>query len=139
MPLLALLLPALVPILAPVFGDAVRSVVGWVTGDSPAAPKTVDEQVKLMAAENERLKALAELDKPSENISRWVADLRGSFRYLSAGIIILGSMPLLYMIFTKAAQPDDVVFIKWYMENLLGPVFSFMFGARVQMSLRVGK
>ena len=79
--ILSLVIPALIPALA----DGIRGVFGKLTGGAGAKPQNVEEQIKLMAAENERLKALAELDKPAENISPWVADLRASFRYIAGG------------------------------------------------------
>lgn len=133
--LLGLILPALIPVLAPVVGDAFRSIIGWITGEATAAPKTVDEAIKLMEAENTRLKALAELDKPSENISRWVADLRASFRYIAAGIIILAALPICgYALYVSTTTAID--FANGYLLGLVGPVFSFMFGSRLTLTLR---
>ena len=118
--ILSLVVPALIPALA----DGIRGVFGRITGGAGARPQNVEEQIKLMAAENERLKALAELDKPAENISPWVADLRASFRYIAAGVIIIGAVSTLYM-----PKPDEALFEAIW--NLAGSVFSFMFGDRM--------
>ncbi|MBI5572916.1 MAG: hypothetical protein HY914_23435 [Desulfomonile tiedjei] len=118
--ILSLVVPALIPALA----DGLRGVFSRLTGGAGAKPQTVEEQIKLMAAENERLKALAELDKPAENISPWVADLRASFRYIAAGVIIFGAISTLY-----APKVDAALFEAIW--NLAGSVFSFMFGDRM--------
>ena len=118
--ILSLVVPALIPALA----DGLRGVFGRLTGGAGAKPQNVDEQIRLMTAENERLKALAELDRPAENISPWVADLRASFRYIAAGVIIMGAISTLYM-----PKLDPVLFEAIW--NLAGSVFSFMFGDRM--------
>ena len=117
--ILSLVVPALIPAVA----DGLRGVFSRLTGAAGAKPQNVEEQIKLMAAENERLKALAELDKPAENISTWVADLRASFRYIAGGLIILGAVSTLYVSVDLFVQ--DAV---W---NLAGSVFAFLFGDRM--------
>lgn len=104
--------------------DGIRGIFGKLTGGAGAKPQNVEEQIKLMAAENERLKAIAELDKPAENILPWVADLRASFRYIAAGVIIFGAISTLYM-----PKLDPALFEAIW--NLAGSVFSFMFGDRM--------
>ncbi|MBI5119295.1 hypothetical protein HZA56_22735 [Candidatus Poribacteria bacterium] len=121
---LSLVIPALIPALA----DGLRGVFSRLTGGAGAKPQTVEEQIKLMAAENERLKALAELDKPAENISLWVADLRASFRYIAGGLIILGAVSTLY-----APVAQDVQEAVW---NLAGSVFAFLFGDRMYLKFK---
>ena len=114
-----MVLPALIPAIA----DGLRGVFSKLTGGAGAKPQNVEEQIKLMTAENERLKALAELDRPSEKISPWVANLRASFRYIAGGLIIMGAMSTLYVRTDLYLQ--DVV---W---NLAGSVFAFLFGDRM--------
>ena len=133
-PLLALLLPALLPVAA----DALKGIFGGVsrliTGDTGAKPQNVDEYVKLQQADIERIKALVELDKPASNISRWVADLRASFRYIGAGLIILaGAFVVVYdalVPLTVSPYAYDTI------TQLMGSVFSFMFGDRVYLGLK---
>jgi hypothetical protein len=117
--ILSLVVPALIPALA----DGIRGVFGRITGGAGSRPQNVDEQIKLMAAENERLKAIAELDKPTENISVWVANLRASFRYIAGGLIILGAVSTLYV-------PVEL-YVKDAVWNLAGSVFAFLFGDRM--------
>lgn len=122
--ILSLVIPALIPALA----DGIRGVFGKLTGGAGAKPQNVEEQIKLMTAENERLKALAELDKPAENISPWVANLRASFRYIAGGLIILGAVSTLY-----ASVAQDVQEAVW---NLAGSVFAFLFGDRMYLKFK---
>lgn len=117
--ILSLVIPALIPAVA----DGLRGVFSRLTGGAGAKPQNVDEQIKLMTAENERLKAVAELDKPAENISPWVADLRASFRYVAGGLIILGAVSTLYL-------PADLL-VQDAIWNLAGSVFAFLFGDRM--------
>src|SRR4030066_1623754 len=91
--LLALLLPALVPVAS----DAVRGIISKFTGGAGAIPQNVDEEIRLMNAKTENLKALADLDRPAGNISQWVADLRASFRYVAAGLLIVSAISPLFI------------------------------------------
>ena len=117
--ILSLVIPALIPAVA----DGLRGVFSKLTGGAGAKPQNVEEQIKLMTAENERLKAVAELDKPAENISPWVADLRASFRYIAGGMIILAAVSSLYV------RVD--LFLQDAVWNLAGSVFAFLFGDRM--------
>lgn len=125
MNLLSLLIPAILPALA----DGLKGLFQRLFGGTK--PVTVDDQIKLMQAEVEKLKALAELDKPSSEVSRWVADLRGAFRYLAAGAIILTTVITL---FVPGVNPDFINL----MLQLTASVFSFMFGDRVYLHLKRG-
>ena len=64
--ILSLVVPALIPAVA----DGIRGVFGRITGGAASIPQSVDERIKLMAAENERLKAgklcvtVSKLDAP---------------------------------------------------------------------------
>lgn len=137
-----LIIPALLPAVADGVKTLASGVFGWITGSNSAQPKSVDETIKLMEAEVGKLKALSELDKPAENISSWVADLRASFRYIMAGIIIIFTMVgvsafyiLTYIDPTNVNIPVllNVVDI---LVQLTGSVFSFIFGDRLYMSLK---
>ena len=108
--ILSLVVPALIPAVA----DGLRGVFNKLTGGAGAKPANVEEQIKLMAAENERLKALAEIDKPSEKISPWVADLRASFRYIAAGVIIMAAVSTLYSPKIDSALFEAICRLPWY-------------------------
>lgn len=125
--LLSLLLPALVPVAS----DAVRGIIGKFTGGAGAIPQNVDEEIRLMNAKTENLKALAELDRPSGNISQWVADLRASFRYIAAGVVILAAIVTLFTSIEK-----ELKLLAW---EAAGSVWSFIFGDRMWTYIKRGK
>ena len=127
--LLALLLPAFLPVVA----DGLRGIFSWFTGGSGAKPQNVEEAIKLMEAEAKKLSALADLDRPSGTISQWVADLRASFRYLAAGIIIVAT--ILAVFAQGAGLPIDPTLLDALLQ-LSGSVFSFIFGDRLYFHLK---
>lgn len=82
---------------APVAIDAGKAVVNrWIAPDK-IKPMTVAEAIQLEQVDIDRLKALAELDRPAENISQWVADFRAAMR---PGIAVI-------VAFAWAIRPDD--------------------------------
>lgn len=130
---------ALLPAFIPVLSDGVRAVFSRLTGGAGANPANVQEAIALMAAETERLKAVAELDRPTGEISRWVADLRAAFRYVAAGIIILGGVAgTLCVVFLAVPEPIRQ-FVQAYNEGMVMPVFSFLFGQRMWLAMGRGK
>ena len=124
MSLLSLILPALLPAVV----DGLKGLFTRMTGGAGARPASVDEAIKLMSAETEKLKVLAELDKPSGEISRWVSDLRASFRYLAATIIIVTAMSVTVLMPGNPLAP--------YLLEMSGSVFAFLFGDRVYLHLK---
>lgn len=132
----AALLPLLLPALVPAVVDGLKGVFNWATGGATAEPANVDDRIKLMAAQTEQLKAIGELDKPAANISPWVSDLRSSFRYIAAGLIIVGGLALLsaWIVMPKGSIENE--FVAAYFNNVVGPVFSFMYGDRVYINLK---
>ena len=50
---------------------------------------SVEDQLKLEKIQMEKVKALAELDNPYGTPSQWVVDLRASFRYIAAPLVII--------------------------------------------------
>lgn len=131
MGILGLIIPALVPVVS----DGIRGIFSWLTGGSGANPQNVDEAVKLMEAEVHKLQAIAQLDQPSGNISPWVADLRASFRYIAAGLIIIPA-PIVALYVMSNPTQESSSFFELYVNSLAGPVFSFMFGERLRINLR---
>ena len=139
--LLSLLLPALTPALA----DGMKGLFQKFFGGSK--PISTDDQVKLMQAEAEKLKAVAELDRPVGNPSQWVVDLRASFRYIAAGAIILGTISLTGGFFAATylqpeyAQAAALIALLELFAQMSASVFSFMFGDRVYLGLKnaIGK
>ncbi len=120
------LLTLLAPALVPVASDAIKGLISKFTGINP---QTAEEAVKLIHAETEKLKALAELDRPTGEISKWVADLRASFRYVMAGVVIVVACVTL---FTPNMNPDFVE-MAW---QGAGSVYAFIFGDRMYSYIR---
>jgi hypothetical protein len=117
--LISSLIPGAVEAVKGLFGAASRKWVGL----------SVDDQIKLNNSDIERLKALAELDSPQGTPSQWVVDLRSSFRYLGAGISILGGLAMFFI------TPDlsDIA------AQLVTIPFSFIFGERMVLTFKSRK
>lgn len=124
MPILGMVLPMLLPMLT----DGVRGIFAKFTGGAGGVPQNMTERIQLMEAETAKLKALAELDKPAGEISRWVADLRGAFRYLS--IIVIWLVTGICVI-TGAAESYVLVLL-----DLSGMCMSFVIGERFYMKIK---
>lgn len=87
-------------------------------------PVSVDEQIKLDNSEIERIKALAELDKPIGQPSQWVVDLRASARYVGALVVISSGIGSL---FVPGINPT-VSLLALEAANI---AFGFLFGSRI--------
>lgn len=120
----SLILPALVPALA----DGLRGLFARVTNGKGAQPASVTEQIQLMQAHTERVRALAELDALSPSASPWVANLRGAFRYAAVGGILLTTMGAVLL-------SADAGAVKVLLE-LSGASMSFIIGERMYLGLR---
>lgn len=132
--LLSMILPAFLPAVADGFRSLTTGIAQKFFGGTK--PIAVDDQIKLMTAESEKLRALAELDRPIGNPSQWVVDLRASFRYIAAGLIIVGTGGMAgWMVVSGGATAASVGVINVCLE-LCSSVFSFMFGDRVYLSLK---
>lgn len=131
MGVLSMVLPALLPAAA----DGIKGLFRKFTGGDPAEPQNTEERISLIAAETERLKAMAELDRPAGEISRWVADLRASFRYVLAGVIILGAVGIgIYVAAVADGEMRKIVFLAFI--EMAGSAFSFVFGDRMYRHLK---
>jgi len=97
--MLSILLTTLLPALVPAVSDGIRGVVSRLTGGAGAKPQNIDEVIKLMAAETEKLKALAQLDTPTGTISVWVGNIRALQRPFAVGVVVLveGSLVVKYL------------------------------------------
>lgn len=122
--LLTLLLPALMPALS----DGIRGIVTRISGGAGALPQNVDDKIKLMQAETAKLQALAQLDTPAGNLSQWVADLRGSFRYLAVSGIVLATLA---GVFSGIDAGALLVLL-----DLSGACMSFIIGERMYLRLK---
>ena len=128
--ILATVLPGLIPAAL----DGIKMVISKITGISMGEPKSFAERKELYGAETERLKTLADLDRPSGNISNWVADLRASFRYVFVGLIIV--VTLAYAVLYKSIGVPEV----WgVLSQLSGSATFFILGDRVYIGLKMQK
>ncbi len=87
--MIATLLTTLLPALIPAGIDIVKGVTNHFIGGDLSKPTNHAEWVEVQKAQTERLRVIAELDKPAANISRWVADLRASSRYIMVFLIFI--------------------------------------------------
>lgn len=124
------MLPALITSVAiPIILDLIKSA-------APALSRkllgvSVDEQIKLDSASVERLKALASLDNPYGEVSKWVANLRGSFRYLAAAGLIVGGLVVVGLGVVQT-QPEIVALGI----DLASSPFGFIFGERLVLAYK---
>jgi hypothetical protein len=130
MGVLSMVLPALVPAVA----DGVRGLFRRFAGAEPSEPQSVQERVSLIQADTERLRAMAEMDRPHGEISRWVADLRASFRYILAGLIILSATGICS--YLAVLEPALRKVIALSSIEMAGSAFSFVFGDRMYRHLK---
>lgn len=121
----AFLLSVLVPILTDMFKSAAPAVSRKFFGES------VDDTIKLGQLDIERVSALAKLDNPYGVVSTWVADLRGSFRYLAAAALIFSG--IFVVIYGTVYSSPEI--ISTGIELVSGP-FGFIFGERLVLSFK---
>jgi hypothetical protein len=124
--IVSLILPALVP----AFADGARGLIAKFTGGAGGQPQNITERIELMKAEAEKLQALAALDTPTGEPSKWIIDLRASFRY-----VIISSI----MIFTAVVvfNPDIVgATVVAVCLDMTGACMSFVIGERMYLSLK---
>ena len=119
----------LFPALLPALTDGVRGIFAKFTGGAGGTPQNVTERIQLMQAESERLKALAEIDKPIGEPDKWVTNLRSSFRYIAIIIIWLATVGA---VFTPSV-PEAITII---LLDLSGACMSFVIGERMYLTLR---
>lgn len=124
MSLLSLIVPALVPAIS----DGLRGVIGKLTGSAGAQPQNVDETIQLMQAQTARVQALAELDRLPDGAAPWVVNLRGSFRYVITGGVVLSAIAGTY------AGLDAAFLVLLY--DMAGASMSFIIGERMYIKLR---
>lgn len=118
-PITGILLPAILPALI----DGFKNLAGGIS--RKVGGLSVDDQLKMQSGDIEKLKALAALDEVKGSPSQWVVDLRSSFRYISAGISIIGG---LYLMGWTQVDPN-------LSSQLVSAPFSFIFGERLYMGL----
>lgn len=115
---------ALIAALAPAAIDGVKSLFGGISRKFGGL--SVDDEIKLMEANTNKLKGLAELDNPHGTPSQWVVDLRASFRYIACGVFIIGGLSTVYLAPTLAPLGLEAA----------ATAASFIFGERMLLSLK---
>ena len=123
--LLNLVLPALVPALS----DGVRGLFAKFTGGAGGQPQNMQERIALIQAETERLKALASLDSPIGEPSKWVTNLRQSFRYVIISYILISTMIVVYT--PNMSEVIVLIFL-----DLTGACMSFIIGERMYLAIK---
>lgn len=119
--LLSTLLPAGVDLIKNLFGSLGRKFIGL----------SVDDQLKLDDAQLKRLEALAKLENPYGSPAQWVVDLRASYRYIAATILVFCGLVLAgYGAYT--VQPE---IISTGLETASMP-FGFIFGERMYLGIK---
>jgi len=123
--ILGLILPALVP----AFADGARGIFAKFTGGAGGQPQNMQERIQLIQAETEKLKALATLDTPSGEPSKWIVDLRACYRYVIITIILIAT---LFVVYSPSVQLGIVsVFL-----DMTGACMSFIIGERMYLSIK---
>lgn len=100
------------------------------TGVSAASRRwvglSVDDQIKLGEHEVTKLETIAKLDNPYGTPSQWVIDLRASFRYIAAGVLIVGGLSVAGL----GAYLKEMPLMLAGLEAAGAP-FGFIFGERM--------
>lgn len=123
---MAILESILASVVAPAAIDLVKNTLGAVS--RKWAGLSVDDQIKLQNADISKLEALAKLDNPVGNPSQWVVDLRASFRYIGAGLVIL--IGTFVVVESQSAPLIDAGL------QLISMPFGFIFGERLYLGLK---
>ncbi len=93
--------------------------------------ESVDDQIKIQNSDIEKLKALAQLDNPYGTPSLWVINLRASFRYIAAMVVIaVGAVSVWAGIEGNLPDVIETGF------TLVGAPFCFIFGERLYLGLK---
>lgn len=117
------------PALLPAVTDGLRGIFAKITGGAGGNPQNVAERIQLMQAETERLKAMAELDRPPGEPSKWVTDIRSLFRYAAITLIFLMTGVSVF----SGELPNE---IKYMLLDLSGACMSFVIGERMYLQIK---
>lgn len=116
------------PALIPAVSDAIRTTSKLITAGPRALPTNVDDQIRLMRADVERLSRLASIDTPPGHLSQWVCDFRASFRYLAILIVIVATVLGAFLGINQPALD--------YLFDITAASLSFITGERMYLRLR---
>ena len=121
-----MIIESIIGALVPVGVEGIKQLMTNFFGGVKAT--SIEDQIKLDANEIEKIKAIAELDKPIGQPSQWVVDLRASARYIGALAVITVGISTLY-------APVDVR-IQAIALEAANIAFGFLFGSRIVAGLR---
>lgn len=121
-----MIIESIIGALVPVGVEGIKQLMTNFFGGVKAT--SIEDQIKLDVNEIEKIKALAELDKPIGAPSQWVVDLRASARYIGALAVITVGISTLY-------APVDVR-IQAIALEAANIAFGFLFGSRIVAGLR---
>ena len=116
-----MIVESIIGALVPVGIEGIKQVMARFFGGVKAT--SIEDQIKLDNSEVEKIKALAELDKPIGQPSQWVVDLRASARYIGALTVISVGISTLYV----PVEPE----IKVIALEAANIAFGFLFGSRI--------
>ena len=119
---MSVLLTTLLSALIPVGVEGIKQVITTKLGGVKAT--TVEEQLKLDDQDIKRMQTVAALDNPGGTPSQWVVDLRGSSRYVMAGVVIGAGVLALFI----PELPMEVKAVAYEGANI---AFGFLFGQRI--------
>ena len=121
-----MIVESIIGALVPVGIEGIKQVMARFFGGVKAT--SIEDQIKLDNSEVEKIKALAELDKPIGQPSQWVVDLRASARYIGALTVISVGISTLYV----PVEPE----IKVIALEAANIAFGFLFGSRILAGFR---
>jgi len=114
------------------------AVLDFIKGSAGAVSRkwfgiSVDDQIKLASSDVTKLEALAKLDNPYGTPSQWVVDLRASFRYIGAFVVMAIGAAILYLGGAAESADADLVDLG---SQLVSIPFGFIFGERLMMAVK---
>lgn len=128
---IAAILATVLPAFLPVAIDAIKASISKLFGSVVTEPKTFAEQIEYEKLGIEKLKALAELDRPIGSPSQWVVDLRAASRYVAVGLILSAYVVYCFLPVTyQNAQTEG------NLSQLAGSAMFFLIGDRVYIGLK---
>jgi hypothetical protein len=109
--------------LLPLIIDGVKSAIGHFTGNKPAITNA-DDYAKVTDSDIKKLEALAKLDSPNGDTSKWVNNLKSLQRITVVYLVLFAWITGTFII----SMPDDRYKL---LSDLAGAVFFYLFGDRV--------
>ena len=114
--------------LLPAAGELIKGAARkWLGAEGRPKATSPDEWAKMQAADTERLKALAQLDSVSGQVSPWVANLRASSRYIIAYVVTVAYI---------ASELQLIGVHSAGLESAAASVWFFLFGERALLKLK---